>query len=128
MAARSSETPEKSNLKLLSCDEVPPVEKFEAATPNVGIIVGSILGGFVAGLLFAAAGVFFLRRGRKGVERKYEAMHGEDAVSLRTVDTGGRTLESRMSGPFDSSTELEIFLAIPLYRQVRITNDGAASR
>ena len=99
MAKRNSKTNENSNLKPLGCDDFPSPRRSVETTPSVGVIVGSIVGGFVAGLVFAAAAVFFYWRGQRGVKSKYEAMPGEDAVSLRTVDTGGRTLESRMSGP-----------------------------
>lgn len=98
LANINSKADGKKDLQPLGCDDFPSISRSVEATPNVGIIVGSIVGGFVAGLLFAAAAVFFYWRGHRGVKSKYEAMRGEDAVSLRTVDTGGRTLESRMSG------------------------------
>jgi hypothetical protein len=88
----------KKDLKPLGCDGFPSTKGSEETTPSVGVIVGSIIGGFVAGVLFAGAAIFFYWRGQRGVQSKYEAMRGEDAVSLRTVDTDGRTLESRMSG------------------------------
>ncbi|KAJ8114752.1 hypothetical protein OPT61_g3434 [Boeremia exigua] len=87
----------KKDLVPLGCDDFPSVSRSVETTPSVGIIVGSIIGGFVAGLMFAAAAVFFYWRGQSGVKGKYEAMRGDDAVSLRTIDSGGRTLESRMS-------------------------------
>lgn len=87
-----------SILKPLGCDGFPSASGSARTAPSVGVIVGSIIGGFVAGLLFAAAAVFFYWRGQKGVRSKYEAMSGEDTVSLRTVDTGGRTMDSRLSG------------------------------
>lgn len=98
LANRNSKSDAKQDLKPLGCDRFPSVKEVMETTPNVGVIVGSMIGGFVAGLLFAAAAVFFYWRGQRGVRSKYEAMRGEDAVSLRTVDTGSRTLESRMSG------------------------------
>jgi hypothetical protein len=98
LANRNPKADGRKNLKPLGCDDFPSTSKSVETTPSVGIIVGSIIGGFSAGLLFAAAAVFFYSRGQRGVKSKYEAMRGEDAVSLRTVNTGGRTLESRMSG------------------------------
>ncbi|KAF1926188.1 uncharacterized protein M421DRAFT_422866 [Didymella exigua CBS 183.55] len=87
VANRNPKTDAKNNLKPLGCDDFPSISKGAETTPNVGIITGSIIGGFVAGLLFATAAVFFYWRGQRGVKSKYEAMRGEDAVSLRTVDT-----------------------------------------
>ncbi|KAF3036611.1 hypothetical protein E8E11_002622 [Didymella keratinophila] len=98
LANRNSKSDGKTELKPLGCDSFPSIEESVETTPNIGIIVGSIIGGFAAGSLFGAAAVFFYWRGQRGVQSKYEAMRGENAVSLRTVDTGGRTLESRMSG------------------------------
>lgn len=86
----------KEDLKPVGCDEFPTVENVVQTTPKTSVIVGSILGGFAAGLLFAAAGVFFFRRGQKGVSSKYEPMRGEDSVALRAVSSDGR--DSRMSG------------------------------
>lgn len=98
VANSNPKTDGKKTLQPLGCDTFPKIGRISENTPNVGIIVGLIVGGFVAGLMFANAAIFFYWRGHKGVQSKYEAMRGEDAVSLRTVDTGGRTLESRMSG------------------------------
>jgi hypothetical protein len=98
LAKRNSKSDVRKDLKPLGCDSFPSIKGPVKTTPNVDVIVGSIIGGFVAGLFFAAAAVFFYWRGQRGVQSKYEAMRGEDTVSLRTVDTGGRTLESRMSG------------------------------
>lgn len=98
MANRNPVENEKINLKPLGCDDFRSTKNSAETTPNIGIIVGSIVGGFLAGLLFTAASVYFFWRGQRGVKSKYEAMRGDDAVSLRTVDTGGRTVESRMSG------------------------------
>lgn len=98
LAQRNPKEIVKSTLIPLGCSGFPSMKKAGGISSSVGVIVGSILGGFLAGLLFAAAAVFFFWRGQKGVKVKYEAMHGEDAVSLRTVDTSGRTLESQMSG------------------------------
>ncbi|KZM19059.1 hypothetical protein ST47_g9805 [Ascochyta rabiei] len=97
MANRNPQTDAKQSLNPLGCDEFPSSKPAETSHSS-GIIVGSIIGGFAAGLLFASAAAFFFWRGQRGVRSKYEAMRGEDSVSLRTVDTGGRTLESRMSG------------------------------
>ena len=97
IADRNSKAAGKNELESLGCDNFPSVSRSVETTPSVGVIVGAIIGGFVAGLLFAAAAVFFYWRGQSDVKSKYEAMHGEDAISLRTVDTGGRALESRMS-------------------------------
>lgn len=95
--ARVSSNPHrKENLKPLGCDEFPTIEKTVQTTPRTSVIVGSILGGFASGLLFAAAGVFFFQRGRRGVTSKYEPMRGEDGVALRNVSVDGR--DSRMSG------------------------------
>lgn len=97
LANKNPKADTENDLKPLGCDDFPLINKAGDTTPNAGVIVGSIIGGFVAGLSFATAAVFFYWRGQRGVESKYEAMRGEDAVSLRTVDTGCRTLESRMS-------------------------------
>ena len=109
LAKKNPKANGKSDLKPLGCDQFPALSRSRETTPNVGIIVGSIVGGFAAGLLFAAAAVFFYWRGQRGVRSKYETMRGEDTVSLRTVDTGGRSLESRgtdtMSLPASSLRE-----------------------
>ncbi|CAO2658142.1 Nn.00g074020.m01.CDS01 [Neocucurbitaria sp. VM-36] len=86
----------KQDLKPLGCDEFPTVEKTVKTTPRISVIVGSILGGFAGGLLFAAAGVFFFTHGQRGVTSRYEPMRGEDALALRAVSVDGR--DSRMSG------------------------------
>lgn len=98
LANKNSKSDARQDLKPLGCDRFPSVKEVTEAIPNAGVIVGSMIGGFVTGLLFAAAAIFFYWRGQRGVRSKYEAMRGEDTVSLRTVDTGSRTLESRMSG------------------------------
>lgn len=103
MAKKSSRADGKSDLNPLGCDDFPPISNSMDAAPDVGVIVGSIVGGFVAGLLFAAVGMFFYWRGQKGVKSRYEAMRGEDAMSLRTVDTGRQTLKSRISGASEPS-------------------------
>lgn len=100
LANRNLKSDGEKKLKPLGCDSFPSMRRFVETTPEVGVIVGSIVGGFVAGLLFAAAATFFHWRGQRGVQSNYEAMRGEDAVSLRTVDTGGHMLESRMSDVF----------------------------
>ena len=97
LANRNSKSDGKTELKPLGCDSFPSIKESVETTPSVGIIVGSIIGGFVAGPLFGAAAFFFYWRGQRGVQSKYEAMRGENAVSLWTVDTGGRTLESKMN-------------------------------
>ncbi|KAH6642958.1 hypothetical protein C7974DRAFT_409464 [Boeremia exigua] len=97
LAKKTPKADEKTELKPLGCDDFPSISKSVETTPSIGVIVGSIIGGFVAGLIFTMAAVFFYWRGHRGVKSKYEAMRGDDAVSLRAVDLGGRTLESRMS-------------------------------
>ncbi|KAH7357543.1 aspartic peptidase domain-containing protein [Pyrenochaeta sp. MPI-SDFR-AT-0127] len=96
MANMNSEANKKESLKPLGCEGFPTTDKTVQTTPRTSIIVGSILGGFAGGLLFAAAGVFFFRRGQRGVTSKYEPMRGEDAIALRVVSEDGR--DSRMSG------------------------------
>ena len=98
LANRNPKSDVKTDLKPLGCDSFPSIKEPVETTPSVGVIVGAIIGGFVAGLSFAVAAVFFYWRGQRGVQSKYEAMRGEDALSLWTVDIGSRTLESRMSG------------------------------
>ena len=98
-ARRNSKADSDSALKPLGCNDFPTVSPAVETTPSVGVLVGSIIGGFLAGMLFVAAAVFFYWRGQRGVQSKYEAMRGEDAISLRTVITEGRVSDSRMSGP-----------------------------
>ncbi|KAF3041683.1 hypothetical protein E8E12_004396 [Didymella heteroderae] len=70
LANRNPKSDAKKSLKPLGCDSFPSVKKSVGTTPNVGIIVGSTIGGLVTGLLFAAAAMFFYFRGQRGVQSK----------------------------------------------------------
>lgn len=71
----------------LGCDAFPGVEKSVASTLAAGALVGSVFGGFVAGLAFAFAGVWFFRRGQKGARSRY-AQLDEDTVPMRAMSRG----------------------------------------
>jgi hypothetical protein len=73
-----------ADIQPLGCDEFPSIEKSVTFTPGTGILVGSIVGGFVGGLAFAFAGFWFFRRGQKGVKSRY-AQLDEDTVPMRTM-------------------------------------------
>ncbi|PVH91750.1 hypothetical protein DM02DRAFT_316426 [Periconia macrospinosa] len=83
--ANSNKT--KQDLEPLGCEDFPQVDnKFGSATttPGTGIIVGATIGGVIAGIVLAMAGLFFFKRGVSGVKKKYEPLT-DDNVSLRTI-------------------------------------------
>lgn len=86
----------KEDIQPLGCDEFPKVEKIVTSSPGTGVLVGSVIGGFVGGLVFAMAGLWFFKRGEKGVKSKYEPL--EETLPMTRIPTDRRTMDSAMSG------------------------------
>ncbi|KAJ4292598.1 hypothetical protein N0V90_009261 [Kalmusia sp. IMI 367209] len=74
------------DIQPLGCDSFLKIERSVTSTPGTGILVGSIVGGFVGGLAFAFAGFWFFKRGRDGVKSKY-AQLDEDTMPMRTMSS-----------------------------------------
>jgi hypothetical protein len=87
----------KLDLQPLGCDEFPRVAKGNGtkSTGN-GILIGSVLGAFVGGLVVALALLFFFRRGRENAFSKYEPL--KDTVPMRNIPSDRRTVDSWISG------------------------------
>ncbi|KAK7186263.1 hypothetical protein DPSP01_005087 [Paraphaeosphaeria sporulosa] len=87
IANRNADDTREVDVQPLGCDAFPSVERSVASTPGTGILVGSVVGGFIGGLAFAFAGFWFFRRGRKGVRSRY-AQLDEDTVPMRAMSHG----------------------------------------
>lgn len=87
IANRNTDPTPKPDMLPLGCDAFPNVEKSVTSTPGTGILVGSVVGGFVGGLAFAFAGFWFFKRGQKGVKSRY-AQLDEDSVPMRAMSQG----------------------------------------
>ncbi|KAF2681048.1 hypothetical protein K458DRAFT_392278 [Lentithecium fluviatile CBS 122367] len=89
--------PSEPDLKPLGCTEFPkPSHSDNSKQTNTGVLIGSVLGAFTGGLLFALALLFFFRRGRKTTLSKYEPLG--DTVPMRAIPSDRRTVDSWMSG------------------------------
>lgn len=103
IANRNHDPLQKSDIQPLGCDTFPKIEKAVTMTPGTGILVGSIIGGFIGGLVFAAAGFWFFKRGQKGVKSKYNQLD-EDSVPMRLMSSGGESWKT--TGTWNSPSPL----------------------
>lgn len=87
IANRNTDIARGVDIQPLGCDAFPSIEKGVTSTPGTGILVGSVVGGFIGGLAFAFAGIWFFKRGQKGVRSRY-AQLDEDTVPMRTMSHG----------------------------------------
>lgn len=88
----------KTDLQPLGCDHFPkaPHSGGTKSMANTGVLIGSVLGAFVGGLLVALGLLYFFRRGRKTALSKYEPLG--DTVPMQTIPSDRRTVDSWMSG------------------------------
>lgn len=94
--ANVNDHPSKEDIQPLGCDDFPKVEKSVTSDPGTGVIVGAAVGGVVGGLFFAMAGLWFFKRGQKGVKQKYEPLG--DTLPMRAIPSDRQTLDSYMTG------------------------------
>jgi hypothetical protein len=119
IANRNHDPAQKSDIQPLGCDAFPKIEKAITTTPGTGILVGSIIGGFVGGLAFAAAGFWFFKRGQDGVKSKYGHLD-EDTVPMQRLMSSGR--ESwKTTGTWNTSPPPSVHgsLMVPRTRDAR---------
>ncbi|KAJ4358125.1 uncharacterized protein N0V89_002704 [Didymosphaeria variabile] len=98
IANRNTNPAAKIDLQPLGCDEFLKLEKSITLTPGTGILVGSVVGGFIGGLAFAFAGFWFFKWGQKGVRSKY-AQLDEDTVPMCTMSHGRDSTAGALSPP-----------------------------
>ncbi|KAF2006514.1 hypothetical protein P154DRAFT_559073 [Amniculicola lignicola CBS 123094] len=79
---------EKEELEPLGCEDFPKKEHPHATTAT-GTIVGSVIGGFFGGLIFAAGGIYFFQRGERGPKSLYQPMTSEEALPMASMSTIG---------------------------------------
>ncbi|KAF2174900.1 hypothetical protein K469DRAFT_685176 [Zopfia rhizophila CBS 207.26] len=95
--ANLNEDPGDEDIGPLGCDEFPE-KKTVKSTTSTATIVGTVVGGFVSGVVFAAMGMWFFKRGEKGVKSKYEPMRSEEALPMGAIAGDRRTLDSTRTG------------------------------